>query len=164
MKYRYGFIAFFTAFILQSTVLHNIAIFGTAPNLILALVIVFSFLFEELHGITFGILFGLIQDVFFSDLIGISSACYFLVALAITEAKRFLYRDNILSVIFISIGGTLMFNVIYWTISKVFGGIHLFTFMLAKQPVSILYNMTLILILYWIIVRKVIKYRGFKYM
>jgi len=164
MKYRYGFIAFFIAFILQSTILHNIALFGIAPNLILVLVIVFSFLFDELHGIIFGILFGLLQDVFFSDIVGISSACYFLIALAITEAKRFLYRDNILSVVFISAGGTLVYNLMYWTISRVFGGIHQFLFMLAKQPISIIYNMVLILILYWIIVRKVIKYRGFKYM
>lgn len=164
MKYRYGFIAFLTAFLLQSTILHNLSLFGIAPNLILVLVIAFSFLFDELHGAVFGILFGLLQDVLFSDLVGISAAGYFLVALAVTEAKKILYKDNYLSVIFISAGGTLAYNVIYWAISRIFGGIHQFLFMLAKQPVSILYNTALVIIVYWVIVRKVIKYRGFKYM
>ncbi len=164
MKYRYIFVAFLAAFLLQSTVIHNISLFGVAPNLILILVIASSFLFDEPHGIIFGIIFGLLQDIIFSDMIGISSACYFLVALAVTEAKRYLYRDNYLSVIFISIGGTLGYNMMYWAISGLFGGIHQFLYMLAKQPVSILYNTALLFMLYWIIVRKVIKYRGFKYM
>ena len=164
MKYRYGFIAFLIAFLLQSSVLHNISLFGVAPNLVLVLVIVSSFLFDELHGAVFGILFGLLQDMFFSDFVGISAIAYFLVALAVMEAKRYLYRDNYLSVIFISVGGTLGYNIIYWLISGIFGGIHQFIFMLAMQPVAIIYNTILVFILYWIIIRKVIKYRGFKYM
>ncbi len=164
MKYRYAFLAFLIAFILQSTILHNIALFGVAPNLILVLVIVSAFLFDEQHGILFGILFGLFQDLLFSDLIGISAVGYFIVALGVTEAKRFLYRDNVLSVIFIATAGTISYNVVYWAISRLFGGVHLLIYMLARQPVSILYNMALIFLLYWIIVRKVIKYRGFKYM
>ena len=164
MKYRYACLAFLIAFILQSSILHNISLFGIAPNLILVLVIVCAFLFDELHGLVFGILFGLLQDLLFSDLIGISAVGYFIVALGVTEAKRYLYRDNILSVIFISVAGTLSYNVIYWAISRLFGGIHEFVFMLVRQPVSILYNLAFVFVLYWIIVRKIIRYRGFKYM
>ncbi len=164
MKYRYGFAVFLIAFIIQTTLLQHIAIWGIAPNLLLMLVVAFSFLFDEKHGLIYGLVFGLLQDLFFSQVIGISALCYFLIALSVGAIKRYLYRDNVLSVVFIAIGGTLGYNILYWSLSKLFEGVHGFLYMMARQPFSIVLNMLLLFAIYWIIVRKVIKYRGFKYM
>jgi len=164
MKYRYGFAAFLTAFIIQTTLIHHMAILDVAPNLILILVIAFSFLFDEKHGIVFGILFGLLQDVFFAPVIGISALCYFLVSLGIGEVRRYLYRDNILSVAFIAFGGTLGYYVLFWILSAMFGSIYQITSLLGRLPLEMLLNMMILMVVYWFIVRKVIKYRGFKYM
>jgi len=164
LKYRYSFCAYVVAFIVQSTLLHDVSFFGVAPNLILILTIVFSFLFNEKHGIIFGVIFGLLSDLSFSEVIGISALCYFLIALSIEGLKKFIYRDNVISVIFISAFGTLLYNILYWGISGVFGGNIDFVYMLFKQPVSIVYNSILVLPIYWFLVRKVIRYRGFKYM
>ena len=164
MKYRYSFCAYVVAFIMQSTLLHNLSFFGVAPNLILILTIVFSFLFSEKHGIIFGVPFGLLSDLSFSQVIGISALCYFLIALTIEGLKKSIYRDNAISVIFISSFGTFLYNILYWGISGIFGGNMDFTYMLFKQPVSMVYNTILALPIYWFLVRKVIRYRGFKYM
>ncbi len=164
MKYRYGFAVFLAAFIIQSTLAYHIAAFGVAPNLVLVMVIAFSFLFEEKHGMIFGILFGLLQDVMFSHVVGISALSYFLVALAISEIKRYLYRDNIISVAFIAIGGTVGYNLANWSLSRLFGGIYGFLYFLERLPTAIIFNMGFLFLAYWVIVRKVIKYRGFKYM
>ncbi|MEL7658797.1 MAG: rod shape-determining protein MreD, partial [Bacillota bacterium] len=71
MKYRYSFLLFFIGFILQSTIMNHIRIFQMSPNLVLCLVVIFSFLYEGYHGIVFGILFGLISDICFAEIIGI---------------------------------------------------------------------------------------------
>ena len=149
---------------MQSTLLHSVSFFGVAPNLILILTIVFSFLFNEKHGIIFGVPFGLLSDLSFSQVIGISALCYFLVALTIEGLKKSIYRDNVVSVIFISGFGTLLYNTLYWGISGIFGGNMDFVYMLFKQPISMVYNTILVLPIYWFLVRKVIRYRGFKYM
>ena len=164
MKYRYGFAAFLAAFILQSTIVYHISVFGVVPNLILVLVIAFSFLFEDKQGMVFGILFGLLQDVLFSEVIGISALCYFLVSLGTSEIKRFLYRDNIISVAFISAGGTVVYNLLNWALSAMFGGIYGVLYFLARLPIAIIVNFFILIPVYWFIVRKVIKYRGFKYL
>lgn len=164
MKYKYSFGAYTFAFIIQSTLLYSFSIFGVAPNLLLILTIVFTFLFNEKHGIIFGILFGLLSDLCFSQVIGISALSYFLVALLIENLKSHLYRDNKFSVIFISLIGTTAYNLIFWGASTIFGGDLSPLYMLAKQPISILYNSLIIFPVYWFLVRKVIGYRGFKYM
>jgi rod shape-determining protein MreD len=164
VKYRYSFLAFLIGFILQSTVLHNIQLFGVTPNLILILVIAFSFLFEEKHGLVFGILFGVLQDMLFSPIIGISSAAYFGVALMASIARKYLYRDNFLSVISIAAIGTLGFNLIYWGLSSIFGGTYDVVYFLLRQPVALIYNTLILAFLNWFLIRKVIRYRGFKYM
>jgi rod shape-determining protein MreD len=149
---------------MQSTLLYNFSIFGVAPNLILILTIVFTFLFSEKHGIIFGILFGLLSDLCFSQVIGTSALSYFLVALLVENLKSYLYRDNKISVIFIALIGTIAYNLIFWGVSTIFGANLSALYMLAKQPISILYNSLIIFPIYWFLVRKVIGYRGFKYM
>lgn len=164
MKYKYSFGAYAFAFIIQSTLLYNFSIFGVSPNLLLILTIVFTFLFDEKHGIIFGIIFGLLSDLCFSQVIGISAFSYFLVALMIENLKSFLYRDNKFSVVFIALIGTVSYNMIFWGVSTIFGADLSPLYMLAKQPASFVYNVLIIYPIYWFLVRKVIGYRGFKYM
>ena len=56
------FLAFLICFIFQSTLLRNFSVFGVAPNLILVLLIVFSFYFENYIGLILGVAFGMMQD------------------------------------------------------------------------------------------------------
>ena len=54
MRYWKAAIAFAVAFIMQTSLLNVISIKGYTPNLLLCLVVVFSFLYEEdLYGLVF---------------------------------------------------------------------------------------------------------------
>ena len=164
MKYRYAFILYLLAFIVQSSLLQNVSILGVAPNLLLLLTIALSFLFNERYGMIFGIIFGLISDLLFSQVIGVSALSYFLVALSVSSIKKYLYRDNIFSILFISAVGTIFYNALVWSISSIFGGDIGPLYALYKQPIAVVYNSLIMLPFYWFLVRKVIGYRGFKYM
>ena len=164
MKYRYSFIIFFIAFILQSTIMNHFAIFQMSPNLILCLVVVFSFLYDGYHGILFGILFGLISDVCFAEIIGIASAAYFAVALICIELKRYLYKDSFVSVTIVSAVGTIVYALLYWSINEMLGNGFDFLYVMEKEAFLLVYHIVITLAIYQIVSRSVIKHRGDRYM
>ena len=68
MRYWKAAAAFLVAFLIQTSLLNIISIKGYTPNLLLCLVVVFSFLYEDgLYGIIFGAVFGLLYDICFSS-------------------------------------------------------------------------------------------------
>lgn len=140
MKYRYGFLLFFAAFLLQSTVLIHFRILGVTPNLILCLVVVLSFLQGESQAAVYGIIFGLLQDICFGQLIGIASMGYFLVVLGIFFIKHLLYQDNIISTLVMTIASTVAYNLIYWGILYVFEAHYHFVYMIKTLPIQMIWN------------------------
>ena len=95
MKFRYSFLTFLIAFILQTTVMNHFGIFQMSPNLILCLVVIYSFLYQGFNGIINGILFGLLLDVCFAEIIGVAALSNFIVALICIELKRYLNKDSL---------------------------------------------------------------------
>ena len=164
MKYRYSFLLFFIAFILQSTVMNYIRIFHMSPNLVLCLVVIFSFLYEGYHGILFGILFGLISDACFAEIIGIASISYFAVALICIEMKRYLYKDSVISIMIVSSVGTAVYALFYWSLYKMLGSGYQFIYAMEKEAVLLIYHIIITLIIYHFVSRSVIKHRGDRYM
>ncbi|MBP6491528.1 MAG: rod shape-determining protein MreD [Clostridia bacterium] len=164
MKYRYSFIIFFIAFILQSTIMNHFAIFQISPNLILCLVVIFSFLYEGYHGILFGLIFGLIIDICFAQIIGISSVAYFSVALICIEMKRYLYKDSFVSVTIVSCVGTVVYALLYWSINRMLGSGFEFLYAMEKEAFLLVYHIVITLAVYQIVSRSVIKHRGDRYM
>ena len=164
MKYRYSFIIFLIAFILQSTVMNHFGIFQMSPNLILCLVVIFSFLYEGYHGIIFGLIFGLISDICFAEIIGIASMCNFAVALICIEMKRYLYKESMISVTIVSAVGTIIYALFYWSVNRLLGNGADFLYVMEKDAVLLIYNIIITLAIYLIVNRSVIKHRGDRYM
>lgn len=121
MKYGYSFLIFLMAFILQSTIMNHFSIFQMSPNLILCLVVIFSFLYSGYHGAIYGVLFGLIVDVCYATIIGVSALSNFVVYLICTEMKHYLNKDSMVSVIIASFTGTSVYALLYWSAYKLFG-------------------------------------------
>lgn len=163
MKLKYAFILFFIGFIIQSSVMHHLSIFGVTPNLILCLVIIFSFLFDDYQGIIFGPIFGLIHDICFAEIIGVASVSYILIALFCLELNRHLYRESFISILIASSIGTICYSLLYWGIIRVLGSGYSFIYMLSMQGILLIYNGIVMLILYIIMSRRVIKHPGDKY-
>lgn len=164
MKYRFSFLIFLAAFILQSTVMNYFAIFGISPNLILCLVVVFSFLYEGYHGIVFGLVFGFVSDICFAPVIGISSACNFAAALICIGMKRYLYKDSRISITIVSMMSTAVHALLYWSLYRMLGIAPDFFYVMEKQTVLLVYHIAVVLIIYQIVIHSVIRHRGDRYM
>ncbi len=164
MRYRYSFLIFFIALILQSTVMNHFRVFNMSPNLILCLVVIFSFLYEGNHGILWGILFGLVADVCFAEIIGIAALCNFVVALILMEMKRLLYKDSIISLMIVSLIGTTVYALLYWSVNAILNNSADFLYVMEKEAVLAIYHIIITMIIYKIVSRSVIKHRGDRYM
>ncbi|HWQ78627.1 MAG TPA: rod shape-determining protein MreD [Anaerovoracaceae bacterium] len=164
MKYRTSFLIFLAAFILQSTVMNYFGIFGMSPNLILCLVVVFSFLYEGYHGIVYGIAFGFVIDICFAPVIGVAPVGNFAVALICIGLKRYLYKDSRISILIVSLLGTVVYVLLYWSLYRMVGDSSDFLYVMEKESVLLVYHIIVALVLYQIFSSSVIKHRGDRYM
>jgi rod shape-determining protein MreD len=164
LKYRHSFFLLLLAFILQTTIMNHFNINGVTPNLILSYIVILTFLFGGYDGIIFGILFGLVLDIGLSPIIGISALCNLVAALFCLEMRRYLYKDNMLSIVIVSVLSTICYALIFWGTTSLFG-IHFdFSHLLKMQGIAIVYNGIVGIILYVIISRRNRKRRRNKYM
>lgn len=67
------------SFILQTTILSKIDIFGSNINLALPLVICLSQILGKEYADKSGLLFGLLEDIMFSNIIGVRALSYYLI-------------------------------------------------------------------------------------
>lgn len=164
MKMRFAVIIFLVAFILQGTVLNLFSIYGATPNLILCLVAVFSFLYEDNNGLTLGVVFGLLIDSCMGQYVGVSALSYLIVSLIVINLRETINKENLASVIIVSVGATLIFNFIYFIIYACLGSTYTLLYWLKLQPIYIIYNSAVVFILYLIFIKKVVKYRNDRYL
>lgn len=163
MKYRYAFVFFFIGFLLQSTVMVHFSVFGITPNLVLCLVILFSFLYEGNQGFTLGILFGLLQDMCFAIVLGPTAITYFIVAILMGEIRHYLYRDNVLTIFFAAVIGTSVYYILNWGIVTVFGGTYRFLYVMKELPILLVYHFILMVIFYLLVGRRAIRHPQDRY-
>ncbi|QAT43059.1 rod shape-determining protein MreD [Aminipila luticellarii] len=164
MKMRFAAIIFFIAFLLQGTVLNLFSIHGATPNLILCLVVIFSFLYEDFNGLILGVVFGLLMDLCMAQYVGVAAFSYLIVSLIAINMRENINKENIASIIIVSVGSTLIYNFLYFIISAGFGSIYSLTYWLKLQPIYILYNSAIVFILYLIFIKRVVKYRNDRYL
>jgi rod shape-determining protein MreD len=163
VKRGYILLLFIAGFILQSTMMLYINLLGITPNIILCLVVLFSFVYEGNQGIIYGIVFGLIQDICFSVLIGPAAISYFLVALLMIEIKRFLHRDSMLNIFLASLIATATYYLINWGIIALFGGIYSFLYVAKGTVILLILNSITMIILYQLIGKRSIRYPQDRY-
>ena len=160
MKYRYSFLIFLAAIMVQGNILNTVAIFNITPNLILCLAVMFSFLYNnEYHGVVFGTLFGLLSDVLFMQYAGITALGYFITALIVMVIGRIFNSENFMNAIIVVTFATVFFNLYSYTMYFFLGSGISFVYMLKKIPVMILYNCAVSAILYQIFINKVVRFR-----
>ncbi|MBQ9932085.1 MAG: rod shape-determining protein MreD [Firmicutes bacterium] len=163
MKYKYAFLWFLVAFILQSTVFHHLPIFGVTPNLVLCFAILFAFLYEGWYGMVFGVVFGLLQDLCFSQVIGLSSISFGITAFIIICLRSFLYRDSLLNLFAACVAGTLVHYFLYWCMTSAFGALHTLPEMLKMLPVLVIYHFIVMAVFYLLVGRRTIRHPQDRY-
>lgn len=163
MKIRVAALIFVVAFILQGTLLNVFSLFGVTPNLILCLLIVFTFFYENENAIYLALIVGIISDICFSNLVGISSLGYFITGFVIVKVRYMLNKENIISTIILGISGTILFNLLYWFFSNTFTNEFGFLYFLKLQPMAIITNLIVMSLLYVALINRVVKHRNDRY-
>lgn len=163
MKIRIAAILFMVALVLQGTLLNLFSIFGGTANLLLCLVIMMTFLYENENAIYLGLFFGILSDIAYSDMVGIASLGFLLVGYLTVQVRQILNKENVFSVLILSISGTLIYNVFYWFVTNLFNN-NIDFFIFAKlQPVYIIYNLIIMMMIYFSLINRVVKHRKDRY-
>ncbi len=156
MKTRYIFLWFLAAFILQSVFVLSFGIGGHAPNFILCVSIAFAFYYELGPALVFASVFGLLLDVNFSVLTGPSALILPVVVLAMEPLKDFFYKERLINVLMISLVGTVLYYGMQWAVIKLFKGAYSFMYMAGHIPMLLLMNTAVMLVLYFVLARRLI--------
>jgi rod shape-determining protein MreD len=149
--------------IVQSTLLRYAAINGVSPNLLLCLVVVFAFLYDEPYGLTLGAVSGLLWDFNFGIYIGVSGISFMCAALAMMLLKQYLNHELLLPAVVGGLIGSVLNNAVYWGIYKMAGIPHTWLYILKLQPTLIAYNVALVVVLHLFLRRGVIRHRKDQY-
>ena len=164
MKYKYAAIMFFVAFIIQTTLMNAFSVFEVTPNLLLCLVVIFSFLYDENnYGVVLGVVFGLLYDICFSQYIGPAALAFLVISLSIMLVNVVMNKEAVFSVIIIAAAATVIYTLIYWGIMAMLGSNYSFLYMINFLPMYILYNTVIVTLLYYLMIKKVIRYHQDRY-
>ena len=156
MKYWKAGLFFLIAFIIQPSLLNVISIKGYTPNLILCLVILFSFLYEqEMYGLVYGAVFGLLYDVMYSDVVGPTPIALVLIFVGILIVREYANIENIINMWLVSAGSILLYYLMNWGLYHLAGNPIGLRIVLNAVPWIGLYSLAVITVLYLIFIRKI---------
>ena len=157
-------IFFLIAFFIQCSFLNVISIAGYTPNLLLCLVIVFSFLYEEqIYGLLYGVLFGVFYDICFADVVGPTPIALVLVALVIFVLREYANIENIVNMWVTSLLSILFYYALNWGLQHLAGNPIGLLYVLKTLPWITLYSLSLMTVLYQILLRKMTRHRKDRY-
>lgn len=164
MKYWKAGIIFLIAFLIQPSLLNMINIAGYTPNLLLCLVVIFSFIYEdEMYGVVYGAAFGVLYDVCYSQVIGPTPIALTVVAICIILAREYANIENIINMWIVSIISFIAYYLMNWGFHRIAGNPIGIVYVFGKVPWIILYSMVVITIIYLILIRKVVKHHRDRY-
>ena len=157
-------IFFLIAFFIQCSFLNVISIAGYTPNLLLCLVIVFSFLYEEqIYGLLYGVLFGVFYDICFADVVGPTPIALVLVALVIFVLREYANIENIVNMWVTPLLSILFYYALNWGLQHLAGNPIGLLYVLKTLPWITLYALSLMTVLYLILLRKMTRHRKDRY-
>ena len=157
-------IFFLIAFFIQCSFLNVFSIAVYTPNLLLCLVIVFSFLYEEqIYGLLYGVLFGVFYDICFADVVGPTPIALVLVALVIFVLREYANIENIVNMWVTSLLSILFYYALNWGLQHLAGNPIGLLYVLKTLPWITLYSLSLMTVLYLILLRKMTRHRKDRY-
>ncbi len=164
MKYLKAGVFFLAAFLLQPSLLNLFSVKGYTPNLMLGLVIVFSFLYEnEMYGIIFGAVFGCLYDLCYSAVVGPMPIALVVTAVFIILVREFANIENIVNMWGVALLSILLYYGVNWGLYRLAGSPAGFMYILKMLPWEALYTMVVITVIYLVLIRKVTRHRKDRY-
>ncbi|HUU51317.1 MAG TPA: rod shape-determining protein MreD [Nitrospinota bacterium] len=120
MSYLYFFSLVSTIFLVQTTSLHHLAIYGIQPDLVLVLTIYFSFKSKGDKGIIIGALLGLLQDLLSSGILGLNFFTKGFIAFLVGNLRNNIAIGNIVTQVTIIFFSALFEGFLVIVLFKIF--------------------------------------------
>ncbi|MDR1067850.1 MAG: rod shape-determining protein MreD [Clostridiales Family XIII bacterium] len=159
MRYYFAAPIFLLAFLLQTTVFWRVTIFGYSPNLLLCLVVVFSFLYEERFGLVLGAVFGCLLDIATSPYVGPQAITFVMVYIAARLLRNVFNHEKLIPDVLTALIATPVNVLFVWLIYRLCGVPTNFIFALKPLLPLLLMHAVITALLHLIFVRSVIRYR-----
>ena len=102
------------AFLLQTTVFHELALADVVPNILLAVTISYGFLRGRTHGMWIGLVCGLMLDMMYESVIGLCGFIFMTIGFFIGYIRKIFFTDNILLPIVLMSVGDFVYNMYYY--------------------------------------------------
>ena len=164
MKYRHAICLFAAAFVIQTTLMNVAGVLGVTPNLLLSLVAMLSFLYDDKNfGLVLGVVFGLLYDICFMEYTGVTALSFFVISIAIMLVNAVMSKEAFVSAIIVSAASTALHSLICWSVYAMMGSGAGFALMAGMLPVQIPYNMLLAAALYFSMIKRVIRHHYDRY-
>ena len=164
MKYWKAGLLFLAAFFVQTSLLNLIGIVGYTPNLILCMVVVLSFLYEnEMYGVVFGAVFGVLYDICYSSVIGPTASSLVLVAILILILREYANIENIVNMWVVSAVSIVLYYGLNWGLFHMSGNPIGFVYVIKHLPGVFLYSFAVVTLIYLILIRKAVRHRRDRY-
>ena len=131
-RYIMSYLLLVVAYILQTTLIREMAIFKVAPSLILTSVICFSLVNEPVSAATYGAVAGILLDVSAGRTIGFNAILMLYLALALVVFGQEFFHDTVRSATFLVILATILYEVVFAFFNFAIFGNSSFWYMIAR--------------------------------
>lgn len=164
MRYLKAGAAFLVAFLIQGSLLNLFSIAGHTPNLLLCLVIMLSFLYEdELYGLVFGAAFGIIYDVCYSVVIGPTPIALLIIAILVIGMRYYANVENTISMFVVSAIACILYYIINWGLYSIAGSPIGLGNVLISSAITIVYSLLVNYVIYKLLIKRVVKHHKDRY-
>lgn len=161
MKYWKAGIIFFIGLLLQISFMNALNIGGYTPNLLLCLVVVFSFLYDrDLYGPLYGAVFGILYDICLSYIIGPTPLALLAASVIVILLREYANYENIISMWVVSSIAFVAYYLVNWALYRIAGNPLGLVYALSGAVWPMVYSLVVITPMYMIMIKKVEKYRG----
>lgn len=143
---------FIALVVLQSTIIHRLAVYGVKPDLMLISIVAFALLGGPREGALAGFWAGCIQDLLFAKVFGFNILAKTVTGYLMGFTQKRFFKDNILVLIFTLFLGNLLHDVLSLLLFNVLGANYSLTTSFEKLilPLS-LYNTVLAPFIYYLV-------------
>jgi rod shape-determining protein MreD len=159
VKYYKAGIVFFVAFLVQTTLLGDLFGSGVAPNLLLCLTVVFTFLYDESYGLVFGIVFGMLLDLSTQTIFGTQTLTFVLAAIPPLLLRQVFNPEKILPDVFVAVLATPINAFPVWWIYHLAGSLGKLRYVIDNLATLMVLHAVIALVLHLLLVRTIIRNR-----
>ncbi|HIS31824.1 MAG TPA: rod shape-determining protein MreD [Candidatus Limivivens intestinipullorum] len=144
----------FFGFILQSTLLKQIAIANISPNLLLILTVSFGLMRGKKEGMFTGFLCGFLSDLMYGDILGFQALLYLTAGYLCGFCYRIFYDDDIKMPVVLIAGSDLAYGILMYAFQFLLRGRISFPYYLGRIIIpEVLYTMILTILIYRLLLR-----------